>query len=407
MALSTKDTTPGTHRRAQSAAKAQKAKPSKTAKPSKKTSSVLYPPEPPETQAEALRTLLEPEAAAKAALPTAAPDVSGDQIAQAVTNTEEPVSAVDSGTAPDARYEDHVHTLAFSVIDRHQHNVRRTMDPQELTALTASLQQYGMMHPVIVEPIPGKQHGYRYRLVAGFRRVAAAQSLGWTAVPARILKTPLGEQDRAVFQLTENLQREAMRLRDIVQSIQELQAVGFPQRDIAERLGLAEATVRLYRQLGDILTAHPRLWPHFDKGLISIDHFRAAYRLLTRIRQRAGDLTTDPTVQAQIMEQAESLFVAMLDRLARVQPLTTKRVVKEVAQLLERAGLTEDQGLSGKAAPDAETSAARGAGMAPAVLLGSYEKLTLTDWPKEALEKFVTVSEAKLQLAKERLAEIG
>jgi hypothetical protein len=198
-----------------------------------------------------------------------------------------------------------------------------------------------------------------------------------------------------------------MRLRDIVQSIQELQTVGFPQRDIAERLGLAEATVRLYRQLGDILTAHPRLWPHFDKGLISIDHFRAAYRLLTRIRQRAGDLTTDPTVQAQIMEQAESLFVAMLDRLARVQPLTTKRVVKEVAQLLERAGLTEDQGLSGQAAPDAETSAVRRAGMAPAVLLGSYEKLTLTDWPKEALEKFVTVSEAKLQWAKERLAEIG
>lgn len=359
-----------------------------------KTSSVLYPPE---TQADALRDLLDlrtqplPEAE-KAAQDTAP----GGQTTE---TTEEP--------GVDARYDAQVHTLAFAVIDRHQHNVRRTMDPQELTALTASLQQYGMMHPVIVEPIPGKQHGYRYRLVAGFRRVAAAQSLGWTAVPARILKTPLGEQDRAVFQLTENLQREAMRLRDIVQSIQELQAVGFPQRGIAERLGLAEATVRLYRQLGDILTAHPRLWPHFDKGLISIDHFRAAYRLLTRIRQRAGDLTTDPTVQAQIMEQAESLFVAMLDRLARVQPLTTKRVVKEVAQLLERAGLTEDQGLSGKAAPDAETSAARGAGMAPAVLLGSYEKLTLTDWPKEALEKFVTVSEAKLQWAKERLAEIG
>ncbi len=72
--------------------------------------------------------------------------------------------------------------------------------------------------------------------------------------------------------------------------------------------------------------------------------------------------------------------------------------MKEVAHLLDRAGLES---------PSESPPEKAAGGLAPAVVLGSYEKLTLDNWPKDALEKFVTVSESKLHLAKERLAQLG
>ena len=174
--------------------------------------------------------------------------------------------------------------ILISAIQTKTDNVRRSMDPMELTQLQASLQQYGMLQPVIVQPIIGKHHGHRYQLVAGFRRVAAAKALGWDTVPAQVLDRVLTGRERVAVQLTENLQRENMQIRDIVHSVRTLQDDHLTLQQIAETLGLGVSTVRLYSHLGKILTDYPKLWIYFDKGLISIEQFRAAYRLLTRMR---------------------------------------------------------------------------------------------------------------------------
>lgn len=102
------------------------------------------------------------------------------------------------------------------------------MDPVELAQLQARLQLHGLLEPVIVQPIPGKK--------AGFRRVTAAKALGWEYVPARVLARPLAPRERVAMQLTENLQREAIRVRDIVQSIHLLKTDTDSPAAIAEAL---------------------------------------------------------------------------------------------------------------------------------------------------------------------------
>lgn len=303
----------------------------------------------------------------------------------------EPVSTMGA-----LQYESQIMQIALTALDRRSDNVRKSMDPQDLAALQASLAQQGMMHPVIVEPLPKKTRGFRYRLVAGYRRTAAAQALGWTYVPARVLTAPLTDEERTVLQMTENLQRESMRLRDVVQSVQALHQLGRSPAEMARQLGMSQSRLHLYQQLGDILQIQPKLWPYFDKGLISIEQFRAAQRLLTATRRKAGAVTTDPAVQGQIMEQAEQLFVSMIERLVQMQPLTMKRVSKEVVRLLDQAGVEK--------APAERPVRAR---IQPALVLGNFKSLAVDTLDRADLEALIAVADAQLTAARARLAQIG
>ena len=273
-------------------------------------------------------------------------------------------------------------------------NVRRSMDSLELQELQASLHQYGMLQPVIVQPIPGKRSGHRYQLIAGFRRVTAAKALGWVEVPAQVLDRALTPRERVSVQLTENMQREGMQMRDIVTSIHTLRDDQLSLQEIANTLGLGVSTVRLYVQLGTILDSNPRLWPYFDKGLISIEQFRAAYRLLTKMREKAGERIQDPVKLEQIHGEAEELFAKVLERLAKTQPLTVKRVTQEVSRWLTNLGIEKPA----KATNEAKSPPYKAA-------LASYIKLDLGQLNAPQLEEFINLTEQKLDAAKAQLEQ--
>jgi len=318
-----------------------------------------------ETEAEVLRTLVQGE-------------------------TSSPTMPVDPVPADDPWALETMEIL-LKALDRRGDNVRKQMDPGDLEALQESLRQYGMLEPVLVEPIIGKTHGYRYRLIAGFRRVTAAQNLGWKTVPARVLARALTAEEIVAVQLTENLQREHMHLRDVINAVTQLREQGRSMTDVAKALGFGESTVRLYAQVGDVLRRNPKLWPYFDRGLISLDHFRAATRLMSRVRQKAKQIN-DPQAQQKIAEQAEVVFVAMLERLAKTQPLTVRRVSAEVANLLRRAGLEDPNEVAPTATPPAGQ-------IVPAVLTG-YDHLDVAKLSTPDLERLIELSEAKLDAAK-------
>jgi ParB/RepB/Spo0J family partition protein len=69
----------------------------------------------------------------------------------------------------------------------------RALDPEHVKALAGSIQLQGMLVPVVV-----RDDGDVFELVAGFHRVAAAQSLGLTDVPAVVRDVETEDADRAV-----------------------------------------------------------------------------------------------------------------------------------------------------------------------------------------------------------------
>jgi ParB/RepB/Spo0J family partition protein len=73
----------------------------------------------------------------------------------------------------------------------------RDLDPEHVKALAGSIGLQGMLVPVVV-----RNDGDGFELVAGFHRVAAARSLGLTAVPVVIRDAQTEDADRAVENIT-------------------------------------------------------------------------------------------------------------------------------------------------------------------------------------------------------------
>lgn len=91
----------------------------------------------------------------------------------------------------------------------------------------------GQLIPITV--IKGENN--KYVVLQGERRWLAAKKAGLETVEAIVVDAPVSDSERIFGQLTENIQRDNMKLQDLIQSISQLIRNGFNQTEIAARLG--------------------------------------------------------------------------------------------------------------------------------------------------------------------------
>src|SRR5262245_35564231 len=88
-------------------------------------------------------------------------------------------------------------------LDKIEHNPwqpRKTFDADELESLSASVRTHGILQPLVV-----RAQGDHYQLIAGERRLRAAQQVGLDKVPVRIVD--FNDQEVLEAALAENIQR--------------------------------------------------------------------------------------------------------------------------------------------------------------------------------------------------------
>lgn len=132
----------------------------------------------------------------------------------------------------------------------------------DLESLAQSLREIGQQSPILVKP---QNEEGKHVILQGERRWRAAKLAGLTEIDAIILDKEVSECDRILGQLTENLQRDDMKPLEIAFAFEELRALGFKQKDIAQRLGLAKGYVSLYLSLTKI---PPQLEPLSSEGIV-------------------------------------------------------------------------------------------------------------------------------------------
>ena len=135
--------------------------------------------------------------------------------------------------------------LPLSLIDIGEGNVRRSQQKAGLEALKTSIENFGLIQPIIVIP-----KGPRYKLLVGQRRFLAFQSLGRTEIPAIIIK-PMGIRDQRIVSFGENIHRRRLPYDDTIRVCEELykETTGskFQRvKKVAERLGISIGTVSQY-----------------------------------------------------------------------------------------------------------------------------------------------------------------
>ena len=99
-----------------------------------------------------------------------------------------------------------------------------------LDELAASLQEYGLLQPVVVRRVNGA-----YELIAGHRRLAAAKQLGWPQIAA-VVRDETDDQ-AYLLTLTENLQREDLSPREEAAALEVLvRERGWTTRQVGEAI---------------------------------------------------------------------------------------------------------------------------------------------------------------------------
>jgi ParB family transcriptional regulator, chromosome partitioning protein len=127
--------------------------------------------------------------------------------------------------------------LPLDQIQHNPHQPRKTFDPEELAALSASVRSHGVLQPLVVCVRDGK-----YQLVAGERRLRAAQEAGLVTVPVRVVD--FNDQQVLEAALIENIQRTDLNPIEKAQGFKDyLERFHMSHEDLARRIGLARSTI--------------------------------------------------------------------------------------------------------------------------------------------------------------------
>jgi len=143
---------------------------------------------------------------------------------------------------------------------------RMVFDEARLEELATSIRENGVISPVLVRP-----HGDGFQLIAGERRLSAAQRAGLLKIPALVREIP---DDRLLeLALVENIQREQLNPIEEAQAYQNLmEETGQTQEQMAERLGKDRSTIANSIRLLKLPPSVSRL---VSEGKLSPGHARA------------------------------------------------------------------------------------------------------------------------------------
>ncbi len=194
---------------------------------------------------------------------------------------------------------------------------RQNFDEEGLTQLSKSISNYGVLQPIVVQPL-GPDH---FSIVAGERRWRAACLAGLAEIPC-IVRTKLSGRE-AELALIENIQRQQLSPIEEATALHELISDhSCTHEELAERLGVPRTTLtntvrllQLPRQVQDLI--------HF--GRLGMGHGKALLTLGSASEQlRIAELAAEKSLSVRKTEElARKAQESQQERLPTGTPLNS------------------------------------------------------------------------------------
>ena len=159
-----------------------------------------------------------------------------------------------------------VEEISISSIKTNRFQPRESMDDESLKDLMASIQENGVLQPVLV-----RKDGSYFELIAGERRLKACSSLGKKTIPAITLDVP--ENKLLQLAIIENIQREDLNPIEEAKAYKTmLKLENLTHDDLAKRVGKKRSTITNTLRLLDL---PDEIQENVSRGTISQGHARA------------------------------------------------------------------------------------------------------------------------------------
>lgn len=247
----------------------------------------------------------------------------------------------------------HSFEIRIDDLDPDPNQPRRNFSETTLKALSASVQEHGVLQPLVVRPLESG----RYLIVAGERRFRAARMAGLPSVPC-LVKEYTPEQALAVA-LTENIHRDDlsdMEKSDALVQLRDL--TGRTWKEIAQAVHLSHDRVM---QLASLQSLVPEVKEQVRSGLLS---GRKALALRPLPPHEQAALAGEAAVQGWTAEEIRS---RVQQELGKPSPHRSRINSGKADESVTRNGFVEEQTIPLTLAPP----------RTPAVIVRLSEQLSL------------------------------
>ena len=213
----------------------------------------------------------------------------------------------------------------------------QVLDNDEMNSLIESVQEQGIMSPLIVRPLEGTTN--EYEIISGHRRFRAAQKAGLAEVPAFI--RPVSRDEAAIMLVDSNLHREhilpsekafayklkAEALKHQGQRLDLTSAQVAPKLSteiIAEQEGTSKDTIKRYIRLTHLV---PEILAMVDEQRIA---FSVGVELSYLTEYEQQDLLEAIELEDKTPSLSQSIQMKKLSQIGKLDSETIERIISEV-----------------------------------------------------------------------------
>lgn len=200
---------------------------------------------------------------------------------KARTIKKSPASKVRGNATENSASEDQISLVQIDVtrLQAGKYQPRRDMSETALAELASSIEQHGVMQPIVIRPLLANEDKSEalvtHEIIAGERRWRAAKMAGKSVIPA--IERALSDELAIALALIENIQREDLSVIEQAAALQRFHTeFGMSHAMIAEVVGKARTTVSNLLRLNQL---HDTVKDHLANSALDMGHARTLLAL--------------------------------------------------------------------------------------------------------------------------------
>ena len=214
---------------------------------------------------------------------------------------------------------------------------RRDMSETALAELASSIEQHGVMQPIVIRPLLANEDKSEafvtHEIIAGERRWRAAKMAGKSVIPA--IERALSDELAIALALIENIQREDLSVIEQAAALQRFHTeFGMSHAMIAEVVGKARTTVSNLLRLNQL---HDTVKDHLANSALDMGHARTLLALSSEQQPIIAQKIIDG---GMTVREAEKLVKSILNpapkanRVEQAQSRDEERLTQRLTDVL-------------------------------------------------------------------------
>ena len=217
-----------------------------------------------------------------------------------------PAPGMNPNFPPDKELRNSLQEISIDTIHPNPYQPRTVWDEQELTDLAESIKVNGVIQPIIVRPA-----GTGFELIAGERRLRAAQLAHLTTISALVRQAT--DEQLLELALVENIHRTNLNPLERARAYQNyLNTFSLSQAEAAERLGENRSVITNYLRLLDLPNEIRQM---LVDGQLSMGHARAILALPTdELRRKLANRSMAGRLSVREVERLVRKYLTSTDQ---------------------------------------------------------------------------------------------